>query len=257
MPVQLGHVVSGADDAAATVVLLGSLGSNRSMWDPQRQALATAGCRVIAIDIRGHGTSPTPVGPYRVTDLADDVISTLDTLGVNGFHAVGLSLGGAIAQQLAISYPARVKTLALLCTAAKFGEPDAWFERAASVRAQGTESIADAVVGRWFTSGLATADPALVRSALDMVRGTDDEGYAACCDALAKWDSRAELTSISAPTLAIAGAQDPSTPPATLQILVDGISGSRLEILDPGAHLVNQEQPAVVSALLSDHILRA
>ncbi|WP_036520197.1 3-oxoadipate enol-lactonase [Nocardia sp. 348MFTsu5.1] len=257
MSVQLGHVVSGTDDSAQTVVLLGSLGSTSAMWDPQRQALADDGFRVIAMDLRGHGDSPTPPGPYSVAELADDVIATLDSLGVSAFHVVGLSLGGAVAQQLAISYPARVTTLALLCTAAKFGEPDGWFDRAATVRAQGTAAIADAVVARWFTMDLAGSDTLLVHAALDMVTGTDDEGYAACCDALAHWDSRDDLAAIGAPTLAIAGAQDPSTPPATLQVLVDGIAGSRLEILDPGAHLVNQEQPTAVSALLRDHILRS
>ncbi|HEY9312013.1 3-oxoadipate enol-lactonase [Williamsia sp.] len=256
MSVQLGHVVSGADTSAQTVVLLGSLGSTSAMWDPQRQALSDDGFRVVALDLRGHGTSPRPPGPYSVAELADDVIATLNSLGVNTFHVVGLSLGGAVAQQLAISYPARITTVALLCTAAKFGEPDGWFDRAATVREQGTAAIADAVVARWFTMDLAGRDTLLVHAALDMVTGTDDEGYAACCEALAHWDSREHLAAITAPTLAIAGAQDPSTPPATLQILADGIGGSRLEILEPGAHLVNLEQPAAVSTLLRDHILQ-
>jgi 3-oxoadipate enol-lactonase len=255
MSVQLGHVVSGADNSAQTVVLLGSLGSTTAMWDPQRQALSDDGFRVIALDLRGHGTSPTPPGPYSMAELADDVIATLDSLGVKTFHVVGLSLGGAVAQQLAISYPARIATVALLCTAAKFGEPDGWFDRAATVRAQGTAAIADAVVARWFTMDLARRDTLLVQAALDMVIGTDDEGYAACCEALAHWDSRENLVAITAPTLAIAGAQDPSTPPVTLQVLAGGIGGSRLEILEPGAHLVNLEQPTAVSAFLHDHIL--
>ena len=257
MSIDLARTVAGAQDGRDTVVLLGSLGSNRSMWDPQIEALADGGLRVIAFDLRGHGDSPTPPGPYSVDDLATDVLSTLGALGVERFHLVGLSLGGAVAQHISITAADRVAGLSLLCTAAKFGEPAGWVERAATVRAQGTGAITDAVVGRWFTADFAESDPDVVDKAVDMVRGTDDEGYAACCEALAEWDSRADLTAISARTLAIAGAQDPSTPPDTVQILADGITGARFEVLDPGAHLVNLERATEVSALLRAHIVDA
>ena len=102
MTVALAHEISGPRSGAAdapVVVLLGSLGSNRSMWDPQIAALSDE-CRVVAVDQRGHGESPAPDGPYSVRDLSEDVLALLDSLGVDAAHFVGLSMGGAIAQWL-------------------------------------------------------------------------------------------------------------------------------------------------------------
>jgi 3-oxoadipate enol-lactonase/4-carboxymuconolactone decarboxylase len=167
---------------------------------------------------------------------------------------VGLSLGGAVAQWIAVHAPSRVHTLTLRCTAAKFGEPQGWLDRAAGVRAEGTASIADAVVGRWFTTGLAERDPGLVDRARAMVSATDDEGYAGCCEALADWDGRADLARISARTLVIAGAQDPATTPTDLLLIADGVANSVLHVLDPGAHLTSIEQAGKVTALLAAHV---
>lgn len=253
MAYSLAGAVAGNDSSGMTIVFLGSLGSDRSMWQPQVDDLGSDH-RTVALDLRGHGESPAPSGPYSVPELAEDVLAKLAALELDAVHIVGLSLGGAVAQQIALTAPERVATLSLLCTSAKFGEPQPWLDRAATVRTSGTASIADAVVERWFTLGLADSDTDLVDRARAMVTNTDDEGYAACCEALAGWDSRAELPGVTAPTLAIAGAQDPATPPPHLQIIADAIPGARIEILDPGAHLVNLEQSSVVSALIRAHI---
>ena len=256
MTVALAHEISGPRSGAAdapVVVLLGSLGSNRSMWDPQIAALSDE-CRVVAVDQRGHGESPAPDGPYSVRDLSEDVLALLDSLGVDAAHFVGLSMGGAIAQWLGAHAPRRVLSLSLLCTAAKFGEPQGWIERAAASRTDGPESLADAVVARWFSEGLAKRDPEFVRHYREMIASTSPEGYAACCDALADWDFTADLSRISAPTLVIAGEEDPSTPPSVMQILADGITGARFEVLSPAAHVANLEQAGAVTALLREHI---
>lgn len=249
--VELAYQLTGPRPDAPTVVLLGSLGSDRSMWDPQVSTLA-ASYNMLAVDVRGHGESPVPTGSYTVSALAGDVLELLDRLGLEAVHVVGLSLGGAIAQHLAESAPHRVRTLTLLCTAAKFGEPAGWLERAAFVREQGTAALAGAVVARWFSPAFADED--VVARSLAMVAGTPDEGYARCCEALASWDGREALGRIAAPTLVIAGAQDPATPPATLAAIADGVAGATLHVLDPGAHLVNVEQQDVVSKLIAEHI---
>ncbi|MFI5715724.1 3-oxoadipate enol-lactonase [Nocardia sp. NPDC051750] len=238
---------------APTVVLLGSLGSDRSMWDPQVAAL-TADHEVVAVDLRGHGRSPIGTGDPTIADLAGDVLALLDRLGRDAVHLVGLSLGGAVAQWIAAHAPARVRTLTLLCTAAKFGTTQSWLDRAAAVRADGTGSIADAVVGRWFTAGLAERDPGLIARSRAMVEATTDEGYAACCGALAQFDSRPDLARITAPTLVIAGAQDPATTPDDMRRLADSIANSVLHVLDPAAHLASVEQAGPVTALLTGHI---
>jgi 3-oxoadipate enol-lactonase / 4-carboxymuconolactone decarboxylase len=251
--VTLAFEMAGPGTGAPTLVFLGSLGADRSMWDPQFRALSRD-FNVVAVDLRGHGESPAPAGPYAVADLADDVLDVFDRLELPFAHLVGLSLGGAVAQWIAVHAPSRVHTLTLLCTAAKFGEPQGWLDRAAGVRAEGTASIADAVVGRWFTTGLAERDPGLLDRARAMVSATDDEGYAGCCEALADWDGRADLARISARTLVIAGAQDPATTPTDLRLIADGVANSVLHVLDPGAHLTSIEQAGKVTALLASHV---
>jgi 3-oxoadipate enol-lactonase/4-carboxymuconolactone decarboxylase len=240
-------------DSAPTVVLLGSLGSDRSMWDPQVGPLSRA-ANVLAVDLRGHGRSPAPVGPYTIADLGSDVVALLDSRQLDRVHVVGLSMGGAVGQWLAIHHPARVDTLTLLCTAAKFGESSAWTDRAAAVRANGIDSIASAVVDRWFTSELAAREPDLVSRYRAMIAATDDEGYAACCDALSGWDSRADLARISAPTVVVAGEMDPSTPPDTLAVIADGVAGAQFQVLSPAAHLANIEQAGAITQLILGQI---
>lgn len=247
------HRTEGPHPGADTVVLIGSLGSDRSMWDPQVGALS-ASVHVLTVDLRGHGRSPVPPGPYSVADLAGDVLALLESLALERVHVVGLSLGGAVAQWIAIHRPERVRTLSLLCTSAKFGEAAQWIDRAATVRASGTAALADAVLARWFTPELAARDTDLVARCRRMIAETSDEGYAACCEALSEWDSRADLARIAAPTLVIAGRQDPSTTPDDLRFIADGIEGSTFLTLDPAAHLANVEQAGRVTAAIAAHV---
>ena len=250
------HFETHGDPTAPPVLLLGSLGSDLHMWDPQIHALS-AHHRVIAVDHRGHGNSPAPEGPYTMADLGGDVIALLDALGLDAVHFVGLSLGGAVGQWLAAYHPQRVRTLTLLCTAAQFAPARPWLDRAATVRADGVASIAESVVDRWFTPELAQRDPELVARHVRMVSGTTDEGYAACCEALSQWDVRADLARIVAPTLAIAAEQDGPTPPSALRAIADGIAGAELRVLSPGAHLANVEQAGAVTRLIEAHIAAA
>ncbi|WP_040831923.1 bifunctional 3-oxoadipate enol-lactonase/4-carboxymuconolactone decarboxylase PcaDC [Nocardia jiangxiensis] len=241
------------DPANPAVVFLGSIGSDATMWAPQAHALSNR-YRVVCADHRGHGGSPAPQGPYTVAELGGDVLALLDRLELGAVHLVGLSLGGAVAQWLAARHPSRVRTLTLLCTSPAFTPAQGWIDRAETVRTQGLSSIAEPIVERWFTAGLAERDPELIHRHLEMVRGVSDEGYAGCCEALADWDGRGDLARIVAPTLAIAGEQDPATPPATLRTIAEGVADARLEVLDPGAHLVSVEQAGPVTALIARHI---
>lgn len=257
MPATLSHEVSGPRSAdTPVVVLLGSLGSDRSMWDAQVSDLSIDHT-VVAVDHRGHGASEVVPGPCTVADLAADVLALLDSLGIGGFHVVGLSLGGAVAQWLAVNEPARVQSSALLCTAAKFGEPSGWVERAAAVREGGVAAVADAVVARWITPARAEAEPELVAELREMVLGTATEGYAAACDALSGWDNRADLGRITCPTLVVAGDEDPSTPPEVLREIADGVPGSTFVTLSPAAHVPTVEIPDRVSATLRSHLTAA
>ncbi|GAA4841765.1 3-oxoadipate enol-lactonase [Actinomycetospora corticicola] len=247
------HVTDEGPREAPVLVLLCSLGSTVDMWAPQRRDLA-ADLRVITMDTRGHGGSPVPDGPYTVDELAGDVLETLDGFEVSRASFAGVSLGGAISQAVALRAPERVASLALVCTSARFGDPDPWQERAATVRAGGAGAIADAVVARWFTEDYAAAAPAVRNAMREMIAATPAEGYASCCDAIAAWDSRARLADIAAPTLVISGEQDPATPPEHGQVLADGIPGARFEVVADAAHLASYQRPEIVTPLLAEHL---
>jgi 3-oxoadipate enol-lactonase len=248
--VEVDATVDGPEDAPV-VVLANSLGASRGMWDPQVPALAER-YRVVTYDMRGHGTSPAPAGPYTLDDLVDDLVALLDRLGAERAHVAGVSLGGMVGLRLAAREPARVHRLAVLCTSAKT-EPQAYLDRADGVRAHGTAPIAPAVVGRWLTPPYAAEHPDLVARLEAMVAGCDDEGYAACAEVVARIDLRDDLARITSPTLVVGGGEDQALPPEHQRAIAEAIPGSQLRVLSPGAHLVNLEQPLEITGLLLGH----
>jgi 3-oxoadipate enol-lactonase len=250
--VAVHHVVTGPEDAPV-VVLSNSLGSTTSMWDAQAEALAEH-FRVVRYDTRGHGDSPVPQGPYDIDDLADDVVALLDTLGVDRAHVVGLSLGGMTGMRLAARNPERVHRLVVLCTGARLDPSSAWHDRAATVRAHGSSAVAEAVVQRWFTAPYLDAHPDVRASCEAVVAATPAEGYASCCEVIAAMDLRDDLAAISAPTLAIAGADDPATPPPHLAAIADGVQDGRLLVVPGAAHLANAEQPQIITPAIIEHL---
>ncbi len=155
----------------------------------------------------------------------------------------------------------------MICSSARFGDPRAWHERAALVRAQGTAPLLQTAPGRWFAQ---TPDPGIPNDAtltgeprngralndqlLDDLATTDPAGYAACCDALGAYDLRGELAAITVPTLIVAGREDPATPPPHARELADGIPGATLVELPAAAHLANVDQPARVTQALLAHL---
>jgi pimeloyl-ACP methyl ester carboxylesterase len=164
---------------SGTVVLCGSLGSTSAMWDLQLPALD--GRRVVRVEHPGHGGAAV-TDAQSVGDLATRVV---DEAGDDTFSFVGLSLGGAVGMRVALDAPDRVEKLVLCCTAARFGEPEGWHERAGTVREHGLAAIADAVLARWFTAGFDDVDRFRA-----MFLSVDPEGYARCCEALVRWDVR-------------------------------------------------------------------
>lgn len=240
------------DPSNPALVLSSSLGTSRAMWDPQLQAL-TGHFRVIRYDHRGHGDSPTPPGPYSLADLGADVLALLDRLGVDRAHVCGLSLGGLVGLWLTATHPDRVDRLVACCTAPAFAV-ESWRERAATVRAHGTEALADITLERWFTAGFRERHPDVVDRMRAMLLAARAEGYAGCCEALAGADLTGALAGIAVPTLVIAGADDPATPPEQLERIAGGVADGHLAVVDDAAHLVNVQQPKRVSALICDHL---
>jgi 3-oxoadipate enol-lactonase len=247
--VEVHHTVEGPDDGPV-LVLSNSLGATAAMWEPQARALGDR-FRIVRYDTRGHGGSPVPAGPYEIADLGRDVLALLDRLGVERASFCGLSLGGMTGVWLAAHAAERIERLVLCSTVAHYDDSGPWHERAATVRAAGMEAIADAVVARWFTDGFPREAISPFRA---MLADTPAEGYAGCCDAIASMDLRGDLAAIRAPTLVVAGAEDPAAPPDAMRPIADGIAGSRFEVLPHAAHLANVEQAEAVSRLVADHV---
>jgi 3-oxoadipate enol-lactonase len=239
---------------APVLVLAGSLGSTLEMWDPQVAALARTH-RVLRYDHPGHGGSAPPEKPTTMAELARAPLALLDELGVERASVCGLSLGGMVAMWLAVHRPERVERLVLCCTSATLGPGGGWEERAATVRAAGSvEPIADAVLARWLTPAYAAAHPETRVRLRAMIAATPPEGYARCCEAIRAWEPLGELGAIRAPTVLVAGREDPSTPPPHAEAIAARIAGARVELLSPAAHLANVEQADAVTRIIASHL---
>jgi 3-oxoadipate enol-lactonase len=251
--VELSFAVDGLS-GAPTVVLSNSLGSTPAMWDPQFPALAER-FRVVRYDHRGHGRSPVPDGPYDLDDLGADVLALLDRLGLERVHWCGLSLGGMVGMWMAINAPERIDRLVLCCTSARLGPPEMWADRAATVRAQGVEAVADAGIERWLSPGFIEREPEIAAGVRAMLVATPAEGYAECCGVIERMDQVPELGEIRAPTLVIAGEDDPATPPEHGALIASTVPGAQLAIVNDARHMATIEQPEEMTELILGHLL--
>ena len=241
------------NEAGPPLVLASSLGTTWELWDAQLPSLVED-FRVVRYDHPGHGRSPIPDASLTVESLADGVVELIDALDLERVSFCGLSLGGMVGMALALRAPERVDRLVLCCTAAHLGPVDGWYERAEVVRARGTSAIADAVLGRWFTQRFRDESPVTTARFREMLERTPAEGYAACCEAIARWDARSDVSAIRAPTLVISGDDDVAAPPQDGAFLAGSIPGAELTVLPECAHLANVEQPALFTRALLGHL---
>ncbi|MFD9194351.1 3-oxoadipate enol-lactonase [Streptomyces phaeochromogenes] len=233
----------------APPLLLGpSLGTSTALWDKVAPELSVTH-RVVRWDLPGHGDSPAGlIGPgATVADLAALVLALADSLGLDRFSYAGVSLGGAVGLHLAVHHPERIERLAVICSSAHFNGSRPWEERAALVRAEGLAGLAEGANSRWFTPGFTV--PELVEDH----RTADPDAYAACCDALAAFDIRDGLPEIGAPTLLVAGREDPATPPAHLREIADAVPGAALVEIPGASHLAPAQCPEAVLTALRAH----
>jgi 3-oxoadipate enol-lactonase len=251
--VEVASTVDGLS-GAPTVVLSNSLGSTPAMWDPQFPALAEH-FRVVRYDHRGHGRSPVPDGPYELDDLGADVIALLDRLGLERVHWCGLSLGGMVGMWMAINAPERIDRLVLCCTSARLGPPEMWADRAATVRAQGVDAVADVGIQRWLSPRFIEREPDIAARIRAMLAATPAEGYAACCGVIERMDQVPELGAIRAPTLVIAAEDDPATPPEHGALIASTVPGAQIAIVKDARHLATIEQPEAMTELILSHLL--
>ncbi|MFD8368336.1 bifunctional 3-oxoadipate enol-lactonase/4-carboxymuconolactone decarboxylase PcaDC [Streptomyces hygroscopicus] len=245
--------------ATAPPLILGpSVGTSLAVWEPQLPALARTH-RVLRWDLPGHGGSPAALlpsdGSATIDQLAALVLRLADDQGWERFAYAGISLGGAVGLYLAAHHPDRVGRLSVICSSARFGEPSSWRERARLVREEGTEAMVASRTGVWFSRE--TAATPRGRALLADLRATDRAGYAACCDVLADYDMRAALPSVTAPTLVVAGREDPATPPAHAREIADAVPGASLLEIAGAGHLAGVERPEAVTSALLSHLADA
>ncbi|MDE4274950.1 3-oxoadipate enol-lactonase [Phaeobacter gallaeciensis] len=237
--VQLHYRVDGDPDGAP-IVFANSLGTDLRVWDAVVERLP-AGLKVIRYDKRGHGLSTVPPAPYSMGALVRDAERLLDHLNVRDCVFVGLSIGGMIAQGLAVKRLDQVRALVLSNTAAKIGTAEMWQERIKAVEEQGIEALADNVMERWFGKDFrATPELTLWRN---MLVQQSRAGYAGCCAAIAGTDFYTPTSGLRLPCLGFAGAEDGSTPPDLVRETVDLIPGSQFHLIRRAGHIPCVEKP--------------
>ena len=228
-----------------TLVLGPSLGTTSDTLWSAAAAQLTDRFSVLAWNLPGHGDGP-PAAGFTVADLAAAVLGFVD----GPFAYAGDSIGGAVGLQLLLDAPERVLWATLLATGARIGDPAGWRARAERVRREGLGWLVAETAPRWFAPanvGSPAAD-ALV-AALARV---DPESYAATCDALGGFDVRHRLAEIDRPVVAVAGAHDPVTTPASLRRIAEGVQHGRLVVLDDAAHQIPAEAPDAVAQLIRE-----
>ncbi len=229
-----------------TLVFANSLGSDLRIWDDVSARLLPH-VRVIRYDLRGHGLSEAPEPPYSAADLALDVIGILDAVKVPQAILCGVSVGGLIAQSVALKHPDRVRALILSDTGARIGTAEAWQQRIDKVCDSGVESLVQMTMERWFSAGFRERCGADMRGYSIMLRQTSVEGYVGTCAALRDTDFREATAQIKQPTLVLCGAEDIATPPELGRELAGSISGAQFSLIESAGHLPCVEQPEMVA----------
>jgi len=240
--VYLNYELTGKE-GTPVVMLSHSLGLSLAMWAPQLAVLESR-YRVLCYDMRGHGASDASEGAYTLEQLADDALGLLNALGIDRIHFVGLSIGGMIAQAIALNHADRLRSLVLCDTSAYLPPANLPLvqERIKTARRQGLPALVDSTLERWFTPAYLKQNPPPVGRVRYQFLATSVAGYIGCSEAIGKLNFLEQLSKITLPTLIMVGAEDPGTPVAASEAIHERIKGSKLVILPSASHLSNIEQ---------------
>lgn len=230
-------------ETAPVVVLLHSLATDASLWRFQLPVWSQR-LRIVSMDLPGHGLSPELGGDRGLEDFAATVAATLEALKITRATVVGLSLGGMVAQALALHHPHQVRSLVLAHTSAQTSQHvrDIWELRLAALEERGMAGQVQGTLARWFTTEFAAAAPLTLDWIAGLIRRTSPEGYAAAVRAIQQLDYLDRLPQISVPALIIAGAQDTAAPPAVASAMAERLPRAELHVIERCAHLGNVEQ---------------
>lgn len=223
------------------VVLLHPLGSDRSFWDavpfPEDR-------RWFALDLPGHGAAPVPEVAEGIAGLGRHVLEAADQAGIDDFDVVGVSLGGLVAQQLAVQAPDRVCGTVLVDTVVRYPAPmvSMWKGRAEVARTVGMAELVAPTLEIWFTAAFREGHPEVVERTTRTLLATSAEGYARTCELLAEADLSSALGRLPARTLAVCGEHD-GDPFREAARAISQATGRPVCWLD-GKHAAVLEQPA-------------
>lgn len=235
----------------APLVLLHALGTDSTLWDDLIPLLPET-LQILTLDMRGHGASDTPAPPYSMGALIRDVERAMDHFALRDAVVLGLSIGGLIAQGLAVKRLDLVRALILSNTAAKIGRPEHWADRIATVTQGGMAALADPTLERWL--GRKWRDHPAMPALRALLVKTNPQGWSGCAAAIAGTDFYQTTATLTLPTLAIAGANDASIPPDLVRETADLILGHRFALMRGTGHIPPVEKPAEYAALIGQFL---
>lgn len=254
----LSYEIEGPKDAPV-LVLGSSLGSDRHMWDDVVPALKDY--RVLRYDFPGHGLSTAEKLDEVATPdlLGAAILEAVDAEGIDQFHAAGLSLGGMMSLWLTINHPERVKSLIMMSSGSVILPSDAWTQKAENVRKNGTESLVEDTLMRWFTPDFLHENGPRVERTRKTFIDCDDEGYAQCCEVISNLDNRPGLTSVKVPMTIIHAEYDGTLPPHEAKQLAAiihnaGNENVQLHAVTDAAHQSAVERPEQVVSGVLEHM---
>jgi 3-oxoadipate enol-lactonase len=236
-----------------TLLFINSLGTDLRIWDDVAGMLKDQ-ANILRFDNRGHGLSSTVEPTEGLGDFVDDTFFLVDSLSIKRCVVVGLSIGGMIAQVMAVKRPALVEKLILCDTRFKIGTPQFWNDRIAAVSAGNLSGISEGVMLRWFSETFVKNYPHKVAGYRTMLERISPTGYIRACEALRDADLTEVAKAISVPTLCVVGIEDKSTTPEEVRSLSELIRGSRYEVIKDSAHIPCIDNPAVLTKLIKDFI---
>ncbi|MCA8878847.1 MAG: alpha/beta fold hydrolase [Rhodobacteraceae bacterium] len=231
------------------VMFINVLGMDLRIWDGVLAHLP--GLPVLRYDLRGHGLSAGGGAPGMAQHVAD-ALALLEHFSLAKPIVCGASAGGLVALGVAGARPDLVGGLVLCNTAAKIGTTESWNARLAAVAAGGIESIADGVVGKWFSPDFRESRPADLAGWRTMLTRCPAEGYADLCNAIRDTDFSGIAKALSLPVQVVGGSLDGSTPPDVVEALAAQIPGAALSMIDGVGHLPGIERPDVLAGLIAD-----
>ena len=229
--------------AGEALLFLHGLGTDGRSWEYQRDLFAEQ-YRVILIDVRGHGRSAKPPGPYSVPQFAQDIFALLEHLKIDAFHLVGLSMGGMIGFQMAVEQPERLRSLTIVNSGPELiaqNWKERWqiLQRRLVLNFTSMEKIGEFIGERLFPEPHLAEYKALF---VQQMRENDPKAYKAATNALIGWSVRAQLGRVQCPVLVISGDMD-YTPVANKEAYVREMPTARLQVIANSRHGTPIDQP--------------